>query len=287
MTVEEFLQEKSQCVEAALENCLSNYSNAPPGLIAAMKYSLLAGGKRLRPALALGACELLGGKQSDAMPAACALEMVHTYSLIHDDLPCMDDDDLRRGKPTSHKKFNEATAILAGDGLLTMAFYELARTGRADAVAVLAEASGVGGMAGGQYHDMLSLGETCDIKDLQRIHACKTGALITASLHLGAIFADASSEQINALTGYGRHLGMLFQITDDILDVTGVSQLLGKSVGKDEQSSKATYPAVVGIEQARILAQEAAEAACDELSLFGEAAEIFHVLTRYILKRNR
>lgn len=287
MEVEAFLQEKSGRVEAALEQRLNAYSDAPAGLIDAMKYSLFAGGKRLRPALTLGACEMICGDDAPAMPAACALEMIHTYSLIHDDLPCMDNDDLRRGKPTSHKQYNEATAILAGDGLLTMAFYELARTGRADAVAALAEASGVGGMAGGQYYDMLSQGGTCDLDRLQQIHACKTGALITVSLRLGALFGDASPEQLDAVTHYGRHLGMLFQITDDILDVTGDAEALGKSVGKDEQSEKATYPAVLGLEQSRVLAHDAASAACAELSQFEDKADIFRALAHYVLERDR
>ncbi|HDP36026.1 MAG TPA: polyprenyl synthetase family protein, partial [Candidatus Hydrogenedentes bacterium] len=228
MTVDVFLQDKSRRVDAALEARLDAYHDAPAGLVEAMKYSLFAGGKRLRPALALGACELVRGDDAPALPAACALEMVHTYSLIHDDLPCMDNDDFRRGRQTSHKKFGQATAILAGDGLLTMAFYELGRTGRADAIAELAAASGVWGMAGGQYYDMHSQGSECDLAHLQRIHACKTGALITVSLRLGAMFGGASPGQLQALTGYGRHLGMLFQITDDILDVTGDAQTLGK-----------------------------------------------------------
>lgn len=286
MPVETFLLEKSQRVEAALKECLSAYQQAPSGLMEAMQYSLFAGGKRLRPALALGACELICGDDAPALPAACALEMIHTYSLIHDDLPSMDNDDLRRGRPTSHKQFTEATAILAGDALLTMAFYELGRTGRADAVALLAEASGVAGMVGGQFYDMQAEGTKNSLEQLQQIHACKTGALITVSLHLGALFGNASTPQLDALIQYGRHLGMLFQITDDILDVTGDAARIGKSTGKDAQSAKATYPAIVGLDKARFMAQEAADAALAQLVLFGNEADVFRGLTHYVLHRD-
>ncbi len=287
MSVDTFLQEKSQRVVAALEACFAGYADAPEGLVQAMHYSLFSGGKRLRPALVLGACELFCGDDAPALPAACALEMVHTYSLIHDDLPCMDDDDMRRGRPTLHRKVGEAAAVLAGDALLTMAFYELARAGRADAVVELADASGVGGMVGGQYCDMNAQGVTGDLDALQQIHARKTGALITVALRLGALFGGASQEQLAALTAYGRHLGMLFQITDDILDVTGDAQALGKSVGKDLHSEKTTYPAVVGLEQARMMAGEAAVAATDALKPFGAEAAVFRALSQYILERDR
>jgi geranylgeranyl diphosphate synthase, type II len=286
MPVEAFLLEKSQRVEASLEGCMSAYRHAPSGLIKAMQYSLFAGGKRLRPALALGACELICGDDAPALPAACALEMIHTYSLIHDDLPSMDNDDFRRGRPTSHKQFTEATAILAGDALLTMAFYELGRTGRADAVALLAEASGVAGMVGGQFYDMQAEGVKNSLEHLQQIHACKTGALITVSLHLGALFGNASKPQLDALIQYGRHLGMLFQITDDILDVTGDAARIGKSTGKDAQSAKATYPAIVGLDKARFMAQEAADAALAALAFFGNEADVFRGLTHYVLLRD-
>ena len=287
MNVEAFLKEKSQRVEAALEKCLGRYSAAPAGLIEAMKYSLFAGGKRLRPALALGACEMICGDDTPALPAACALEMIHTYSLIHDDLPCMDDDDLRRGRPTSHRQFDEATAVLAGDSLLTMALYELAGTGRAEAVTLLAEASGVGGMVGGQFYDMQSEGVKSNLEHLQKIHACKTGALITVSLHLGALFGNASASQQEALIKYGRHLGMLFQITDDILDVTGDAAIIGKSTGKDAKNAKATYPAIVGLEKARTMAQETADNALAELAVFGDECAVFRALTQYVLERDR
>ncbi len=287
MVVDTFLQEKSQRVVSALEACFSGYTHAPDGLVDAMKYSLFSGGKRLRPALVLGACELMCADDAPGLPAACALEMVHTYSLIHDDLPCMDNDDMRRGRPTLHRQFGEAAAVLAGDALLTMAFYELARTGRADAVVELAEASGVVGMVGGQYCDMQAEGVVGDLDSLQQIHARKTGALITVALRLGALFGGASTEQLEALTRYGRHLGMLFQITDDILDVAGDARTLGKSVGKDQRSAKTTYPSVMGLERARAMAGVAAADAADELALFGEEANVFRVLPQYILERDR
>ena len=287
MKAEAFLKEKSRRVETALAACLDCYVVVPAGLIESMGYSLFAGGKRLRPALTLGACEMVCGDDAPALPAACALEMIHTYSLIHDDLPCMDNDDLRRGRPTSHKQFTEATAILTGDALLTMAFYELSRTGRADAVALLAEASGVGGMVGGQFRDMQAEGAKSSLEHLQQIHACKTGALITASLQLGALFGNASATQLDALIEYGRHLGMLFQITDDILDVTGDANLIGKSTGKDEKSNKATYPAIVGLEKAGAMAKETAHAALAALDIFGDEGAVFRTLTQYILDRDR
>lgn len=287
MKVEQFLKEKSQRVEKALTVCIQGYATAPAGLVDAMNYSLFAGGKRLRPALVLGTCEMICGEDAPAMLAACALEMIHTYSLIHDDLPCMDNDDLRRGRPTSHRQFDEATAILAGDALLTMAFFEISRTGRADAVAILAEASGVAGMVGGQFYDMQAQGSSGGLEHLQKIHACKTGALITAALRLGGLFGGATETQQNTLTLYGHHLGMLFQITDDILDVTGNAAVIGKSTGKDAQTAKMTYPSVVGLKQARAMAMETADAACNVLACFGSEADIFRDMVRYILDRDR
>lgn len=286
MRLEIFLKEKAVRVEEALENCLAACDHAPPELIDAMRYSLNAGGKRLRPALTLGACELICGSDIPALPAACALEMIHTYSLIHDDLPAMDNDDFRRGKPTSHKIFGEATAILAGDALLTLAFQEIARTGNVQALCELAQASGAEGMVGGQYLDMGAEGREITLEELQQIHAGKTGALITASLRIGALLGQASQDVLTSLTHYGRHLGMLFQITDDILDVVGDSAVLGKTIGKDAKSGKATYPALEGLPQARTLASEAADAALSSLHTFGEEADIFRDLVTFLLHRN-
>lgn len=286
MTPHDFLREKTACVDRALSACLESYAMAPPGLVEAMRYSLFAGGKRLRPALALGACELICGEDAPAIPAACALEMIHTYSLIHDDLPAMDNDDLRRGRPTAHCRFNEATAILSGDALLTMAFYELSKAGRPDAIGDLALAAGVSGMAGGQYLDMQAEGRPIDLAEMSAMHALKTGALIRASLRLGALFGHADEKQTHALGEYGRALGLLFQITDDILDVTGSAAVLGKSIGKDQASRKAAYPALLGLDGARCMARHAAKEAHDALDLFGNRAEIFRELVCYVEERD-
>lgn len=287
MELGKFLKEKRLRVEQELEACLLRYSNAPEGLVEAMRYSLEAGGKRLRPALALGACELVCGDDAPALPGAVALEMIHTYSLIHDDLPAMDNDNLRRGKPTSHKQFGEAAAILAGDALLTQAFYEISRTGNVQAIRELAEAAGAPGMVGGQYRDMKAEGRSLTLEELRVIHAGKTGALITVSLRLGVLLGNGGDKALRALTEYGRNLGLLFQITDDILDVVGDAAVLGKSTGKDLKTGKATYPAVVGLENARAMARSAANAALQELRCLGPEADVFRALTHNLLDRDR
>lgn len=287
MIVKEFLREKQLRVEQAMQACLARYSDAPEGLVEAMRYSLMGAGKRVRPALVLGACELVCGKDDPALPAACALEMIHTYSLIHDDLPAMDNDDFRRGKPTCHKKFGEAAALLAGDALLTLAFSEMSRTENMAAVRELAEAAGVSGMVGGQYRDMQAEGSKLSIEELRRIHAGKTGALITASVRIGALLGNASDTALQALTRYGQQLGLLFQITDDILDVVGDAAALGKSTGKDAKTGKATYPALFGLETARAMAWSAADSAIHELHGLGPEAETFRALANYLLERDR
>lgn len=286
MSVSEFLQDNSQQVEAALEAALDQCVDTPPALMEAMRYSLLGGGKRLRPTLALSACELVCGDENPAIPAACAVEMVHCYSLIHDDLPAMDDDDMRRGKPSSHKRFDEATAILAGDALLTLAFQVLAQSGDIRQILTLAKAAGPEGMVGGQILDMQAEGMKHSLESLGTIHACKTGALIRASLELGALAAGAQPDQLAPFTAYGTHLGMLFQITDDILDVEGDAELLGKHTGKDAESDKATYPLLLGMDKARRLAEDAADQAREALTPFGERAKMLHHLVLYILHRN-
>lgn len=287
MTIEAYLREKSRRVEQALDACVSGWEDAPAGMVEAIRYSLFAGGKRLRPALALGAAELVCGDDVPAMPAACAVEMVHTYSLIHDDLPAMDNDDMRRGRPTAHRVFGEATAILAGDALLAMAFDEITRTGSLTAVRELARAAGVAGMAGGQYLDIQAEGKTLPLDLLRDLHARKTGALITVSLRLGALLSGAEPDALRALTDYGRHLGLAFQIADDILDVEGDATLLGKSVGKDSANKKSTYPALVGMAEAKRLAETAARDACDRLSAFGARADLFRALAWHVIERNR
>lgn len=281
----EFLQAKAQRTEAALVTYVGAWEGVPPSLLEAVRYSLFAGGKRLRPALALGAAEVVSGDDSVALPVACALEMIHTYSLIHDDLPAMDDDDLRRGKPTCHKVYGEATAILAGDALLTMAFDTAAETGSTAIVRALAQAAGAGGMVGGQQMDLEGEGRQLDLVALQAIHRAKTGALIEVSLRCGALAAGGSAFQVEALSEYGRHLGLAFQITDDILDVVGAEAVIGKPVGSDESRDKSTYPALLGLEESRRLAEEAVASAMSALEVFGEEAENLRNLARFVADR--
>ncbi len=287
MDVSGYLHAKGAATEAALEACFVPWTQAPSPLIEAMRHSLFAGGKRLRPALALGACEIICGDMTPALPAACAIEMIHTYSLIHDDLPAMDDDDLRRGKPTCHKVYGEATAILAGDALLTMAFDVAASTGRADVVAEIARAAGVEGMVGGQQFDLEAEGKTVALEDLRRIHRAKTGALICVALRCGAMLAHGTQVQLERLTRFGDHLGLAFQIADDLLDVGGDEEALGKPVGSDARNAKSTYPALVGLDRARALAEEAATAAVEALEDFGEEAGPFRALARFVVSRDR
>jgi geranylgeranyl diphosphate synthase, type II len=280
-----FLEEKGCRTEAVLKAVLGAWRGVPERLSEAMAYSLFAGGKRFRPALALGAAELVSGSDASAMPAACALEMIHTYSLIHDDLPAMDDDDLRRGRPTLHKAFDEATAILAGDALLTMAFDVAAEGGNMQVVREIARAAGAAGMVGGQQLDMDGATRAIDLEMLRRIHRAKTGALIRVSLRAGALLAGAKEPALIALTNYGEQLGLAFQITDDILDVTGSEAALGKPIGSDADNEKATYPALVGLEEARRLSEAAADAAVDALKDFGGEADTFRALAKFVVER--
>lgn len=287
MSAESFLTEKAEKTVQALEAYLGAWEGVPDTLDEAIRYTLLADGKRLRPALALGAAEMIAGDDAPALPLACALEMIHTYSLIHDDLPCMDDDDIRRGKPTSHKVYGEAIAILAGDGLLTMAFELLAKAENSQVVAEVARAAGVVGMVGGQVADLQSEGHHLDADDLKAVHRCKTGTLIRASVRAGGLVAGANAAQLAALTAFGENIGFAFQIADDVLDVTGDEAALGKAIGSDHAKGKATYPALVGLEESQRLANEAAEAAIEVLASFGTEADSFRDLARYIVVRNR
>ncbi|MDZ4857644.1 MAG: farnesyl diphosphate synthase [Candidatus Hydrogenedentes bacterium] len=287
MGVEQFLVEKAARTEAALEVYISRWADTPATLRDAMRYSLFAGGKRLRPALALGAAELITGDDCAALPAACALEMIHTYSLIHDDLPAMDDDDVRRGKPTLHKAYGEAVAILAGDALLTMAFDAAADTGDLRIVREITRAAGVEGMVGGQLVDLESEGRKLGVEELRALHARKTGALIRVSVRVGALVSGANENQLKALTAYGEAIGLAFQIADDILDIVGDETAIGKPVGSDEANLKSTYPAAVGIDGARKLAGDAVEQAVGALRSFGEEADTFRALARYIVERDR
>ncbi|MEE9263168.1 MAG: farnesyl diphosphate synthase [Vicinamibacteria bacterium] len=294
-----YLVERAKAVESFLDGNLPTEDAFPPSIHRAIRYSLFAGGKRLRPILALASAEAVGGREEDALPAAAALEMIHTYSLIHDDLPAMDNDDLRRGKPTSHVVFGEAVAILAGDALLTHAFQVLATASsnngppdtsegarRLRAIALLAEAAGMNGMIGGQVIDLESEGKRVDERTLDRIHQKKTGALMEAAARLGAVMGDGDEDQIETLGRFGREVGLAFQIVDDLLDVEGDAATLGKSAGKDQRAGKATYPSVHGIENTRSRAKELAQRAVDLVTPFGPAGEPLVCLARRIVDRN-
>jgi geranylgeranyl diphosphate synthase type II len=261
----EYLDQGRKTVDDALEELMPREGSRPSDLVAAMRYSLFAGGKRIRPILVLAAAEAAGGNARDAMFAACAVEMVHTYSLIHDDLPAMDDDDYRRGVPTCHRKFGEATAILAGDALLTLAFDVLSDSGsdsnidakvRIMMIHELARAAGWTGMVGGQQVDVASEGTEPDLPTLQYIHTHKTGAMIRCSVLLGGFASNADDALINSLRTYGERLGLAFQVVDDILDITSTTEELGKDQGSDASRGKMTYPALFGLEEARERAAE-------------------------------
>jgi geranylgeranyl diphosphate synthase type II len=294
----EFLQDARRRVEEALDRFLpvvdrSPSADCPAGLAEAMRYSLLGGGKRLRPILALLAAEACGADPALAIPAACALEMVHTYSLIHDDLPAMDDDDLRRGRPTCHKAFDEATAILAGDGLLTLAFEVIVRHTRppeaaANCVRALAEGAGPLGMVGGQMADLQAEGQTDgNAEALEAIHRRKTGALLRAALKMGAAVAQAPEPVARALDEYGRAVGLAFQIVDDLLDVQGDEAKLGKRVGKDSGLGKWTYPGFWGVEGSRRRARQLAEEAVAALGPLGDRGAKLKALALDLLERDR
>lgn len=267
-------------------------ADCPSRLADSVRYSLLAPGKRVRPCLVLMSCAACGGEVEAALPAASALEMVHCYSLIHDDLPAMDDDDLRRGRPTNHIQFGEATAILAGDGLLTLAFEVLARDVHPAAVAVdcirdLAFAAGVGGMVGGQQADLeaeTATGLTVD--DLEAIHRRKTGRLLVASLSMGGRIGGADEKTLQSLRIYGESVGLAFQIADDLLDVLGDAGKMGKGAHKDSSHGKLTYPSLLGVEESRRRAESLVSRACDAISGFGDRGRYLAALARYIIERD-
>jgi geranylgeranyl diphosphate synthase type II len=302
--LKEFMTARQQLVEGHLHELLAQEQHAPPELVEAMRYSLLAPGKRLRPVLVCMAAQAAGGNERQALPAAAAVEMIHTYSLIHDDLPAMDDDDLRRGLPTCHKKFGEALAILAGDGLLTLAFQALAehyppRTAAGCCLA-LARGAGAAGMVGGQVEDLAWERESGDSEKrprtaaaLEYIHQHKTGALFRACLALGAWAAqgerDCGPDRIllQRLETYGRCFGLLFQITDDLIDVEGCAENTGKRVGKDAARGKLTYPGLLGVEESRRRARDLADTALDVVEPFGAAGQPLAQLMRFVLERDR
>lgn len=265
----------------------------PEALHEAMRYSLFAGGKRLRPLLCIAAAEAVGGRATDVLPFACALEMIQTFSLIHDDLPAIDNDDLRRGRPTSHVKYGEAMAILTGDALHTLAFGTVAAYQTAAeparvlrAIHLLADASGTAGMVGGQVDDIHYEGKEVTPEILRRIHARKTGALLSVSLLGGGILCGASLSQEAALRGYGDQIGIAFQIVDDILDVIGDDARIGKTTGSDERKDKATYPKIFGLERSQQMAREASNKAIASLTDFGPAAAPLRGIARYIVERD-
>ena len=248
-----------------------------------MRYSVFAGGKRLRPILAMASYEIVGGKGKQILSNACALELIHTYSLIHDDLPCMDDDDLRRGKPTSHRVFGEGMAVLAGDALHALAFEMLLKTKNPQVIEEVVQSIGTKGMIGGQVADLEAEGKKVKPAQVAYIHSHKTGALIKASVRVGALLGGADRKKLNALSGYGEKIGLAFQITDDVLDVEGKEEIVGKKIGADEK--KATYPKVMGLEKSKKIAKDLVESAKKDLEIFSKKRIIFERLADYIVSR--
>lgn len=288
----EYCSEKIHLIEAELLNILQEDESIEPILCEAMQYSLMAGGKRLRPILLMAAAEAVGEKGSKYLKVACALEMIHTYSLIHDDLPAMDNDDYRRGKLTNHKVYGEAMAILAGDALLTKAFEVMASqrdVEPANLVKVIGEmskAAGQTGMVGGQAIDLLSENKSITADRLKLMHQAKTGALFQTAIRSGAILANTTEEQLVALTCYADNFGLAFQITDDILDVVGTEENIGKPVGSDERNHKSTYVSLYSIEKAKEMANDAVNNALEALNIFGEEAEFLRIIVKYLISRN-
>ncbi len=295
MELKNYLRERCKLVDEALDSYLPREDELPASLHKSMRYSIFAGGKRVRPILLLAACEAVGGNLESAMPAACAMEMIHTYSLIHDDLPAMDNDDFRRGNPTNHKVFGEATAILAGDALLTEAFILLSSPKTLDlagasrlisAIHEIARCSGSYGMVGGQVVDMESEGrDDIDLATVQYIHTHKTGALIKASVKVGALLGGADASTLAAITRFGEIIGLAFQIADDILDIEGTTEEIGKDAGSDQARGKATYPALVGITAAKERADELIQMALDALVDLDERANPLREIASYIVRR--
>ena len=292
MNLKAYLRSRQREIDHALDRYLPKANTKPATLHKAMRYSLFAGGKRLRPILCLAFAEACGGKIRDALPFACALECIHTYSLVHDDLPSMDDDDFRRGRPTCHKVFGDGIAVLAGDALLTIAF-EIVSTAKpaprynmSILLREIAVAAGSQKLIAGQVADLEAEGRPVKRDQLRYIHENKTAAILTSSLRLGAMSANADARKLRAITNFGRRLGLAFQVIDDILDVTQTSEILGKSAGKDVAAKKATYPAVIGLEKSRAEARRLTRQAHDALSVFpsGEA-EPLHCLANYLLER--
>ncbi len=292
-----YLTEKQTLINNYLDAIL-NKKNESPVLVDAMRHSLMAGGKRLRPILCLAAARAVNGDENHVIDAACALELIHTYSLIHDDLPAIDNDDLRRGQPTCHKAFDEATAILAGDALLTLAFEILSITKNTDSkvflerrlrvINIISAAAGYNGMIAGQMKDIASEGLNLELDDLKHMHSLKTGALIVTSLMAGAVMCGSKPEEIDALKSYGKHIGLAFQVADDILNIEGDPKLMGKAVGTDQELEKSTYPSHMGLEQSRNFAQDLVKNALNDLDIFTKNRSApLRAIARYIVERNR
>jgi len=291
-----YLAEKRALVDAALEDFLPQPNGLTADLNKAMRYSLFAGGKRLRPILCIAGAEAVGGSGKDVLPVACALELIHTYSLIHDDLPVMDDDDLRRGQPTNHKVFGEPIALLAGDGLLTLAFDLMTTSERSDrippetllrGIGLIARAAGWEGMVGGQAVDIEWEGKQADLEVVRFMHTHKTGAMITASVASGALLSGAGEARLRAITAYGEAIGLAFQISDDILDIEGDSETMGKQAGADEEKGKMTYPAVLGLGPSKTAQLALVQSAVDELWEFDARAEPLRRIAGYIIERKK
>jgi geranylgeranyl diphosphate synthase type II len=291
MNVKDYLKSRQKQIDRALDRYLPKEKTKPATIHEAMRYSLFAGGKRLRPILCLAAAEACGGRIDNAMPLACAMECIHTYSLVHDDLPSMDNDDFRRGRPTCHKVFGDGIAVLAGDALLTIAFEIVSRakpTSRHKMSTLLREvavAAGSQKLIAGQVADLEAEGKKTTRGELRYIHQNKTAAILTTTVRLGAMSANTDARKLNAITKFGRALGLAFQVIDDILDVTQTSERLGKSAGKDIAAQKATYPAVIGLDASRTEARRLTRQAHNALSIFGAKADALHALANYLLER--
>ena len=291
--LDSYLRESTEAVNDALDRFLPKAKTKPSTIHTAMRYSLFAGGKRLRPALCIGAAEACGGTRKDALPFACAVECIHTYSLVHDDLPAMDNDDFRRGKPTNHKVYGEGIAILAGDGLLTQAF-EILVQGKATrryshqtVVRELAQASGSLQLIAGQVADLEGEGKSIPLSELRYIHERKTSALLRCAVRLGGMSANCTDDELNALSNFGYYVGLAFQVIDDILDVTQTTEQLGKTAGKDLTAQKATYPALVGLDKSREIAATLTKKAYKSLEPFKGKAVALEALAKYLLERDR
>jgi geranylgeranyl diphosphate synthase type II len=291
--LEQFLASSTASVNTALDKFLPSETTKPSTIHKAMRYSLFAGGKRMRPAVCLAAAAACGGRETDAMPLACAVECIHTYSLIHDDLPAMDNDDYRRGKLTNHKVFGEGIAVLAGDALLTQAFEIAAkckgwpRYSHRVIVLEIARAAGSLQLIAGQVADLEGEGKNISVEELRYIHERKTSALLCCSVRLGGMSANCSPAQLKALTNFGYHVGLAFQVIDDILDVTQTSEQLGKTAGKDTKAQKATYPSIVGLEKSRKIAEQLTARAFASLKMFKGKARALEALAEFLLKRDR